>query len=247
MEGWFTVGELVLGGVAYIVEGIGRAWACWQATGAAAVVCFGAGNMGKVAKALRQQDESARLVLVPDVGKEDAAAKIAADVAGMVVAMPDGWPDNSDVHDLAQRDGHDVLVLLLESATAPPKPQPLLKPVSVFDVLTNPAPPPAFVWDGYLPRGVVALMGAHGGTGKSTIALMLGVCAALGRPLFGVDTEPCKTVFVSLEDGANIVRHRLASICRAWGIDPLALHDRLHIVDGTEHPELFAARNPWGW
>ncbi len=84
-------------------------------------------------------------------------------------------------------------------------------------------------------------MGAHGGTGKSTIALMLGVCAALGRPLFGVDTEPCKTVFVSLEDGANIVRHRLASICRAWGIDPLTLHDRLHIVDGTEHPELFAA------
>ncbi len=121
MEGWFTVGELVPGGVAYIVEGIGQAWACWQATGAAAVVCFGAGNMGKVAKALRQQDESARLVLVPDVGKEDAAAKIAADVAGMVAAMPDGWPDNSDVHDLAQRDGHDVLALLLESATAPPK------------------------------------------------------------------------------------------------------------------------------
>ncbi|MBK7053188.1 MAG: hypothetical protein IPH54_22455 [Rhodoferax sp.] len=48
MQGWFTVGELVPGGVVYIVEGIGQAWAVWQATGAA-VVCFGASNMGKVA------------------------------------------------------------------------------------------------------------------------------------------------------------------------------------------------------
>ena len=123
----------------------------------------------------------------------------------------------------------------------PPKPEPLLKPVSVFDVATNPSEPPAFVWDGYLPRGNVALLGAHGGTGKSTIALMLGVCVALGRPLFGVDTEPCKVLFVSLEDGSGVVRHRLAGICRAWLIDPEQLRDRLHIVDGTEHPELFSA------
>jgi putative DNA primase/helicase len=122
-----------------------------------------------------------------------------------------------------------------------PKLLPLLKPVSVFDVLTNPAPPPQFVWEGLLPRGVVSLMGAHGGTGKSTIALMLGVCTVLGRPLFGIDTEPCKVLFVSLEDGVHIVRHRLAGICRAWNIDPAQLHNRLHIVDGTEHPELFAA------
>jgi len=108
-------------------------------------------------------------------------------------------------------------------------------------VVSNPSEPPRFVWDGYLPRGNVALLGAHGGTGKSTIALMLGVCVALGRPLFGVDTEPCKVLFVSLEDGSGVVRHRLAGICRAWLIDPEQLRDRLHIVDGTEHPELFSA------
>ncbi len=120
--------------------------------------------------------------------------------------------------------------------------EPLLKPVSVGDVLTHPAPPPAFVWDDYLPRGVVALFGAHGGTGKSTIALMLAVATVTGRPLFGVATEQSPAVFVSLEDGARIVRHRLAGICRAWGIDPMALGG-LHIVDGTENPELFAADN----
>jgi len=241
VEGWFTVGELATGGTAYVVEGIGQAWACWQATGAAAVVCFGAGNVGKVATALRRRDDTARLVICPDRGKELDAQKIATEIGAAVACLPECEPDNFDVNDLFQREGFDVVAALLEAATEPPKPPPLLKPVSVFDVLTNPTPPPAFVWDGYLPRGNVALLGAHGGTGKSTIALMLAVCATLGRPLFGVDTEACKVLFVSLEDGANVVRHRLAGICRAWLIDPVQLRDRLHIVDGTEHPELFAA------
>lgn len=116
----------------------------------------------------------------------------------------------------------------------------LLRPVSVADILTNPAKPPEFVWDGLLPRGTVALMGAHGGTGKSTIALMLGAAAASRRHLFGVNVQPCKTVFVSLEDGPGIVRHRLATICRNMAIQPGELAG-LHIVDGTDNPELFSA------
>jgi len=122
----------------------------------------------------------------------------------------------------------------------------LLKCVSVSDVLTSPSAPPQFVWDGYLPRGVVTLLSAHGGTGKSNIALMLCVYAALGRPLFGVDTVQCKTLFVSLEDSANIVRYRLASICCKLGIDPAELNGKLLIVDGTENPELFSADNSRG-
>lgn len=239
----FAVGTIEPGGVAYIVEGIGQAWACWQATGAAAVVCFGAGNMGKVAAALRERDPAARLVLVPDAGKEQDAERIAREHGCAVTYMPEGEASNFDANDLAQCEGTDALAALLQAAQTPATPPPMLKPVSVSDVLTNPAPPPLFVWDGYLPRGVVALLGAHGGTGKSTIALMLGVCAALGRPLFGVDTAQCKTLFVSLEDGAHIVRHRLAGICRHWGIDPVELDGKLHIVDGTEYPELFSADN----
>ena len=80
----FTVGDVVPGGVVHICEGIGQAWACWQATGAAAVVCFGAGNMGKVAATLRDRDTAARLVLVPDVGKEGDAEKIALEVGAAV-------------------------------------------------------------------------------------------------------------------------------------------------------------------
>lgn len=131
------------------------------------------------------------------------------------------------------------LAKLQERATAAQKPR--LSPVSVFDVLTNPAPPPEYIWCGRIPQGTITLFGAHGGTGKSTMALMLAVAAALGRPLFGLPTKQCKTVFASLEDGASIVRHRLASICRAWCIDPRELEGKLHIVDGTDDPELFTA------
>jgi putative DNA primase/helicase len=236
-----TVGIQAPGMPVYLCEGIGQAWAIWQTTGHATVCCFGAGNMRRIAEDLRQRDASSRLVLVPDVGKEADADRIAADVGAAVARMPEGEANNFDANDLAQRDGLDVLELLLEAAAEPPRPEPLLKPVSVYDVLTNPSEPPQFVWAGYLPRGTVSLMGAHGGTGKSTIALMLGVCAALGRPLFGVDTVACKTLFVSLEDGQHIVRHRLAHICHTWAIDPEQLRDQLHIVDGTANPELFAA------
>ena len=145
----FTVGELVPGGVAYIVEGIGQAWACWQATGAAAVVCFGAGNVARVAGDLRQRDASARLVLVPDVGKEASAEKIAGDVGAAVAVMPEGWPNNADVNDLAQRDGLDVLEVLLEGATEPPRSEPRYKLLGSADLAA--LPPLAWCVRGVLP------------------------------------------------------------------------------------------------
>ncbi len=236
----FTVGTPEPGRPLHLCEGLGQAWACWQATGAAAVCAFGWGNVGRIAAELRQRDASARLVLVPDTGKEADALRIAAELDCKVATMPEGWPANSDVNDYAQREGADALAVLLEQASEPPKPAPLLKPVDVVNVIREPSPPPRFVWDGYLPRGEVTLFGAHGGTGKSTIALMLAAAVATGRPLFGVATERAAVAFASLEDGAAVVRHRLAHICRQWQIEPQELAG-LHIVDGTESPELFTA------
>ena len=89
--------------------------------------------------------------------------------------------------------------------------------------------------------GVVSMLSAHGGTGKSTIALMLAVSVAVGRELFGVHVRQGKSIFVSLEDSPQIVRHRLAHICNNWVIDPKTLEGTLQIVDGTEYPELFSA------
>ena len=117
----FAVGELVPGAPVAMCEGVGTAWACWQATGHPAVACFGWGNVGKGAEALRQRDASARLVLVPDVGKEESAAEIAQALHCAVACRPEGEPQNFDANDLAQRDGFDVLAGLLEAATEPPQ------------------------------------------------------------------------------------------------------------------------------
>ena len=234
------VGEPQEGRPLYLVEGIGQAWACWQATGRRAVVCFGWGNVGRVAAQLREREPTAALVLVPDTGKEADADKLARELQCAVAKLPEGEPANFDANDYARREGGDALAALLEGATEPPKPEPLLKPVDVAGVIANPSPPPRFVWEGYCPRGEVTLLGAHGGTGKSTIGEMLAVAVVTGRPLFGVPTERAAVAFASLEDGAHVGRHRLAHICRQWQIEPAELTG-LHIVDGTESPELFTA------
>lgn len=201
IEGWFTVGELVPGGVAYICEGIGQAWACWQATGAAAVVCFGAGNMGKVAKALREKDPSARLVVVPDVGKEPEALKLAADVAGMVAAMPEGWEKNDDVNDLAQRDGMDALEALLSSAIEPPKPEPRYKLLTSTDLAA--LPPLQWRVRGVLPAvGLAGLFGPSA-SGKSFLAFDMAAAIAEACRWFGCRVEGAPVVYAALEGEAG--------------------------------------------
>ena len=235
-------------GSIFVCEGLATADAIYQSTGELAVSTFGSGNTRNVVSELRTKHPEKRIVICPDTSKESDAKKIADEFHCAVAAMPDGWEKNSDLNDVfcADDGGFDKVQDILyaaEEPSAPSAPTSLLRDVDVFDVISKPSPPPAFAWDGYLPKGVVSLMGAHGGVGKSTVSLMLAVCTALGRPLFGASTEPCKVLFYSAEDGANVMRHRLAAICRAWQIDPATLRGRLRIVDATEYPELFTVEN----
>jgi hypothetical protein len=186
---------------AYLCEGIGAAWAVWQATGHRAVVCFGWGNVRRVAEGMRERDPSARLVLVPDVGKEDDAAKIAADVDAAIAAMPDGWEQNSDVNDLAQRDGLDVLALLLESASEPPKPEPRYKLLNGADLAA--LPPLAWRVRGVLPA--VGLAGLYGpsASGKSFLAFDMATAIADGCRWFDCRVESAPVVYAALEGEAG--------------------------------------------
>ena len=224
LQGSFTVGELVPGGVAYVCEGIGQAWACWQATGAAAVVCFGWGRVRAVAAELRQRDATARLVLVPDVGKESDATKIALDVGAAVVNMPPGWPQNSDVNDLAQRDGGDVLAALLEAATEPPKPESRYKLLGADDLRNL----PALAWRvrGVLPA--VGLAGLYGpsASGKSFLALDMAAAIAEGRRWFDCRVEAAPVVYAALE-GEGGFKLRVAALESHTG---RALPAGLHMV-----------------
>lgn len=240
VEGWFTVGNIVPGGVVHIVEGIGQAWACWQATGAAAVVAFGAGNMGKVATALRQNDDAARLVLVPDAGKELDAQKIAAETRAAVAAMPEGEANNFDANDLIQRDGFDVLAALLEAATESPKPEPKVHPLARFVDIDGTAKPPRWVIPGFIGHGVTVIAGAHG-VGKTTALLPLAMTAA---GLHGDDLLPRQwrhVVYVT-EDVEQARRIMAGIVLHSnFGISLDLVRERLHLVEAVRLDPSFVA------
>ncbi|MEY8689881.1 MAG: AAA family ATPase [Leptothrix sp. (in: b-proteobacteria)] len=227
MAGAFTVGEVVPGGVVYVVEGIGQAWACWKATGCAAVVAFGWGRVRAVVDDLRQRDPSARLVLVPDAGKESDARTIAAHYEAAVVTMPHGSPPNFDANDYAQAEGVDALEALLTSASKSPLAEPRFKLLGASDLRA--LPPLSWRIRGVLPsEGVAAVFGASG-SGKSFLALdMAGAIAQTGegREWFGHRVKPAPVAYVVLEGEAGF-RLRVA----AWEQDRARpLPDGLRLV-----------------
>ena len=195
------VGEVLPGAPVAVCEGIGTAWACWQATGNGAVVCFGWGNVARVAEALRQKDPAARLVLVPDVGKEESAAEIAQAVGAAVACMPQGEETNFDANDLAQRDGFDVLAGLLEAATEPPKPEPRYKLLGGDELRS--LPPLAWRVRGVLPAvGLAALYGPSA-SGKSFLSFDMAAAIAEGRRWFDCRVEAAPVVYCALEGEAG--------------------------------------------
>ncbi|WP_018876732.1 AAA family ATPase [Thioalkalivibrio sp. ALE31] len=121
-----------------------------------------------------------------------------------------------------------------------PDNRPTFRVVRLDDLESAEAPAPRHILSPYIPAGTVTLLGAHGGAGKSTLALHLAVCVALGRPFLGFPVERRPVLFFSAEDGADVVRWRLQQITRAMGVDPAELAEHLKVLDATEgDPVLF--------
>lgn len=112
--------------------------------------------------------------------------------------------------------------------------------ISISDLLDSPSPQPKFWVGDLIPERNVTLLGAHGGTGKSMLSLQLAVCIAAGLPFVGEDVRQGIALFYSAEDPAEIVRWRLAQICRHLDVDPAAIAERLIVFDATDvDPALF--------
>lgn len=225
VAGAFVVGELAAGGTAFVCEGIGQAWACWQATGHAAVCVFGWSRVRGVAAELRQRDPSARLVIVPDVGKESEAEAIARELGAQFVQMPEGWPPNADVNDFAQRDGYDALEVLLSDAGEPADPSPdeqasapavwTLPPVISGDELRAARLTPRCIVENYLFADVGSII-APGSTGKTTATLYEAAHIVLGRRLWGLQVvTPGPVIIITAEDRREFLVARLREICAA--------------------------------
>ena len=129
-----------------------------------------------------------------------------------------------------------------------PMPQPTIDfpRVSISDIYSAPSPEPAFVWAGRIPRGHVTLLGAHGGTGKSMLALQLSVAVACGADFLGASTEQGRVLFFSGEDGGPVLRHRLGFIAAHFDAQPDDLAKSLTILDATDEPALYREVSQFG-
>lgn len=196
-DGCHIVGELADAACCYVVEGIGQAWACWQATGQPAAVCFGAGRFSAVVQAIKAQ--ALPLVLVPDVGKEAQAEAIAREHGCQVVRMPADKPANYDANDYAAEFGADALEVLL-SSPAEPERRYKLRTAAELAAL----PPLVWLVRGVLPaEGLAALFGASG-SGKTFLALDATAAVAEGRRWFGYRVNRAPVVYVGLEGEAGL-------------------------------------------
>lgn len=205
-DGFLTVGNLSDTPCVYIVEGIGQAWACHNATGCAAVVCFGVGRMLSVAQALRRHYATLRLILVPDRGQESKAETIAKEIRAEWVEMPAEKPANYDANDYEGEHGADALATLLATVKAPVMRFRLLSAAEMMN-----APPLQWMVRGVLPAtGLACIFGASG-SGKSFLALDLCTAIAAGVDWFHCRVKGAPVAYLCLE-GTGGFRLRM----QAW-------------------------------
>jgi RecA-family ATPase len=145
-------------------------------------------------------------VLVPDVGKERDADEIARRVRGKVAVMPEGWGHNSDVNDLALREGDDVLRLLLSRAAPPAIESPFS--VAFADQLPKLFTAPDELVQGVLTSEGSSLLFGASNSGKTFLAIDMACAIARGTPWMGRHTESGLVVYLAAESPAS-VRSRL--------------------------------------
>ncbi len=94
--------------------------------------------------------------------------------------------------------------------------------------------PPQFALEPLVPAGLVTLLAAHGGAGKSILALSIAAHFALGRSWAGFTPVGGRVLFATLEDNADLVMWRLRKIAETHGLDPDQLEGQFTIVDGSD-------------
>lgn len=105
--------------------------------------------------------------------------------------------------------------------------------------------PSTWVLPGWLPAGQVTIIGANGGTGKSTFALQIAASLSIGAPFITASQTPMRCLGYSGEDGDDVVMPRVERICDALNVTPSELGVNLRIIDAEDNPVLTepAAKN----
>lgn len=216
-------------------EGLVTTLSAQAPNGYPALAALSAGNLPKLAKAMRERYPVATIVILADLlktsGEPDPHAIKAAQTVGGLLAVPDfgdNRPDGlKDFNDLHQTQGLEAVREALAKAKIPDADTP--SPPEELEANIPPPPetleftedeveaaklaPPCIVKD-YLFCDV-AVLAAPGGAGKTTQLIHEAICIALGLPVWGMEVKTKGwTLIVTAEDSREIFAARLREIMR---------------------------------
>jgi RecA-family ATPase len=131
-----------------------------------------------------------------------------------------------------------------DGTAQPPDPAAVLKAAAMdWNALAGRRPPRRrFAWNPWMPAGKVAVLNGSGAVGKTLLAQQLATAYALGRPLFGGETEGGPVLVIAAEDDHDEVWQRQLDICVRFGIDDPSQIKGLMIVPDFGAADMTLAR-----
>ena len=224
-------------GQLYICEGYATGATIHQATGGTVIVAFDAGNLKRVAKAIRKKHPTASITICadndilkpgnPGVTKAESAGK---EINAMVVVpqFEKISEELSDFNDLARSQGIKAVQAQLVNPheKRPFPPLSAARTCVATRLMARPAPI-EFIFkfndSGLIPKGVVGVLTATGGTGKTFFLLGLAHAAATGGNMGPINApQPIRTLALVGEDTQDELDRRL------WDIAKGQFPDLLH-------------------
>jgi len=194
---FYPIGELKE--KVYIAEGFATAATIYEETGELSIMAFGAGNIPKVAKIMRNKYPDKSIIIVADndslkTNTGEKKAREAAEQSGCSVIMP---PEPGDINDYRESGG-DVKSLLFSSS--------LIKEldVSFIDELSEEYEPPDELIQNLLVKKTVSVVYGDSNSGKTFFCLSLARDVSEGWDCYGRKTEKGLVLYIATEAPGSI-------------------------------------------
>lgn len=221
-----------------ICEGYATGASLHEATGQAVAVAFDAGNLKPVAEALRAAYPDLRLIICADNDQwgEKNIGIINATEAAFAVG---GWlvianfrntaSKPTDFNDLHQLEGLEEVrrqvmaakpELIKRTEILPEPEQNSCTTVApdIYSVMSRAGDLKAldvkieYLVEGLIPEGMITVMYARSGMGKSTLMTQLCHAVSTGRPFMGLQVRQRECVYLDYENGLAVIVERLKKV-----------------------------------
>jgi hypothetical protein len=114
------------------------------------------------------------------------------------------------------------------------EPETRLRLCDLSDLRSADLDPPEFIINPLIPRGHLTLFGGHGGSGKTTLGLVIAAHVACGRSWAGLNVASGRVLFMSYEDNEALTKWRLKNIATHYVLNLETIARNMAVYDATE-------------